>query len=615
MKSLDFNFNYGKKILKKAVALSPNGSGIYKFIDSKKNTLYVGKAKNLKKRISSYLNETNQTNRIKALISLTKLIDFIKTPSEVDSLILENNLIKDLKPRFNIRLIDDKSFPYISIGTTSKWPRIKKFRGKQNKSEVFFGPFSHSNAVDEVIKYLEKAFLIRSCSDNIFNSRTRPCILYQLKRCSAPCVGKIESKEYNELVNKAVLFLKGKNAIIKKELMEKMRLESENQNYETAAIIRDRIQALTKISHEKYSDLNNNENFDIICCLKKFEIVCIQVFFFRSGKNLGNKEFFLDDYNLDEIEVILRQFLIFFYSSNLPPKIIFINQRLSKSNLISKAINKKSGNKVLLKKPDRGKKLSLIQMAEQNIKISIGNKLKNKKIHQNLLHKLKKSLNLKKIPKRIEVYDNSHLNGSNPVGVMVVFRKFSFSKNLYKKFNIKNLEQNINDDYFMMSQVISRRFNFSDKWKLEMPDLIIIDGGKGHLNRVKEVLKNQKINQVEVIGIAKGKKRNDGNETIYKGREVIKFERSDEILFFLQRLRDEAHRFAISSQRIRRNISMQKSVFDNIDGVGEKVKVDLINFFGSIENIKTASLEELKKAHGIGEKIAINIYEEFNKIV
>ena len=610
-----YNFTKGKQILRNAASIFPNGSGIYKFLDKKSNILYVGKAKNLKKRISSYLNEFRQTNKTKTLISETDKINFIKTPSEVDSLILENNLIKEHKPKFNVRLVDDKSYPFIIIERKSKWARIRKFRGKQNKNDIFFGPFSHVNAVDEVLKHLEKAFLIRSCSDNIFNSRKRPCILYQIKRCSAPCVGKISISEYNDLVNKAVLFLKGKNSLIKDELMKEMKIESDKQNFEIAAIIRDRIKALTKISHEKYSDLNNTENFDIICCSKKSDLICVQIFFFRSGKNLGNKEFYVENPELDDLKIVFSQFLVFFYSSNIPPRLIFINTDLNNLNLISRAISKKTSSKVIVRFPTRGKKLSLVKMVEQNISISIENKLKNERTNKKLLNFLKSLLKLKKTPQRIEIYDNSHLNGTNPVGVMVVFQGLNFQKNLYKKFNINNNQYKNSDDYFMISQVIDRRFTFSDNWKLNMPDLMIIDGGKGHVSKVKKVLLDKKINGIEVIGIAKGKNRNKGEETIYTEFGKIKLEKSNKVLFFLQRLRDEAHRFAITSQKIRRSQTMRTSVFDKINGVGNKTKSDLLNFFGSIENIKTASLDDLRKAPGIGEKTAINIYKEFNKIV
>ena len=613
MKQNKYNYNNGINVLQKASLTFPNGSGVYKFLSEGKNVLYVGKAKNLKKRISSYLNEYRQTIKIKTLISLSNKIEFIKTFSEVDSLILENNLIKEHKPAFNVRLTDDKSFPYITIDKSTDWPRLKKYRGKQNKNDIFFGPFSHVYAVDEVLKYLEKAFLIRSCSDSTFNSRKRPCILYQIKRCSAPCVGLVKQDIYKNLVEKAILFLKGKNNFVKNELVTKMKIESQKRNFEQAAIIRDRIKALTKISHEKYSDLNNTENFDVICCLEKFGCICVQIFFFRSGRNLGNKEYFLGDSNLDKLETIFSQFIIFFYTSNIPPKIIYTNIKNEDLLLLNSAIIKKSNSKVVLRRPTRGKKLSLIKMVEQNILISIENKFNNQEKYKRILKNLKSKFNLQKIPRRIEIYDNSHLNGTNPVGVMVVFQDYVFERKLYKKFNIKSSQEKVNDDYFMMAQVLERRLTFSESWKKSLPELIIIDGGRGHLNKIFEVLKNKEVKNIDILSIAKTEKRNAGNETIFTAQEKFKLQKSDELLFFLQRLRDEAHRFAIGSQKIKRNQIMKNSIFDNINGIGKKLKDDLLGHFGSIENVKSASIDELKKAPGVGKKIAENIYEKFNK--
>ena len=312
----DYNYNRGLTVLKKASKSFPNGSGVYKFIDSSESIIYIGKAKNLRKRISSYSIDNKQTRRIKTLISLTNKLEFIKTPTEIDSLILENNLIKKVKPPFNIRLMDDKSFPFIMINKNQEWPRIRKYRGKQTSDNIFFGPFANVSVVDEVLQQLEKAFLIRSCSDNIFNSRKRPCILHQIKRCSAPCVGLITSQEYSNLVNEAILFLKGKNPKLKNSLVKLMEDKSKQEDYEQAAIIRDRIKAISRINFEQYSDLNNDENFDIVFLYKKFSQIHVQLFFFRSGKNLGNKDFFLSEKLFEESETVLRQFLIFFYKRN-----------------------------------------------------------------------------------------------------------------------------------------------------------------------------------------------------------------------------------------------------------------------------------------------------------
>ena len=608
------NYNYKKGIdeLKKASVSFPNGSGVYKFIGVYNEPLYVGKAKNLKKRISSYLDENRQTRRIKTLISLTDSLSFIKTPNEIDSLILENNLIKQLKPRFNIRLMDDKSFPYISISKSSLWPRIRKYRGQQNKKDVYFGPFANVNVVDQVLHQLERAFLLRSCSDTFFNSRKRPCILYQIKRCSAPCTDLINSHQYTKLVNQAINFLKGKNKTIKQDLVSQMQFESSKENFETAASLRDRVKAISKISFEKYSDLNSDEDFDIIFYHKKYEQTFVQVFFFRGGKNLGNKDFFLSDNDTEEVSIVMTQFLIFFYKNNNPPKEILVNFSLDQIKIITSIISKKADNLVTIKNPQRGKKLELIKMVKENVQSNLNNHKMN---DQNTLKLIKKRLNLSNFPYKIEVYDNSHLNGTNPIGSMIVYQNLNFAKSLYKKFNIKNKSNKTNDDYFMMKQVLQRRFDFSSEWKKDLPSLIIIDGGKGQLNIALKVLEEKKIFNIDVISIAKGKNRSKDTEKIYNSKGEINFKENEKELFLLQRLRDEAHRFAVASQKIRRNIGYKNSLFDNIDGVGKKLKTSLLSYFGSIDNIKSASLSDLKKTPGVGEQMAKKIYREFNKIV
>ncbi len=608
-----FDYKNGLSALKRASKSFPNGSGIYKFLEKNHTVLYVGKAKNLKKRISSYIPSVKQSNRIKTLISLTHEISFIKTPNELDSFILENNLIKSLKPRFNIRLMDDKSYPFIMISKSNEWPRIKKKRGKQNRKDIYFGPFANVNMVEEVIQQLERAFLLRSCSDNIFNSRKRPCILYQIKRCSAPCVGKITKTNYLKLVNDAILFLKGKNLIVKENLVSMMKKSSVNQDYEKAAIIRDRIRAISRISFEQYSDLNNNQNFDILFIHKKFNQTFIQIFFFRSGKNLGNKDFFLTDKNIEDDEVLLSQFIIFFYRNNEPPREIFVNINIKDNFLLQKIIS--PNKKIEIKKPVKGKKYELLKMVQDNILAAESENFQNRNNHFIILNELKEKLQLKNFPNKIEIYDNSHLNGTDAVGAMVVYENFTFSKNSYRKFNIETEKNRICDDYFMMNHIISRRFNFSEKWKEDFPNLIIVDGGKGQLNIVEKLLKEKKINSIDVIGIAKGKKRDVRFDKIYDKNGIVDFEKNDKCFFFLQKLRDEAHRFAVSTHQKRRRRKIRSSSFDNIDGIGKKIKKNLLNHFGTLENIKSASLSDLKKTPGIGPLIANKIYREFNKVV
>ncbi len=609
----DYNYYRGLTVLKKASKSFPNGSGVYKFIDSSESIIYIGKAKNLRKRISSYSIDNKQTRRIKTLISLTNKLEFIKTPTEIDSLILENNLIKKVKPPFNIRLMDDKSFPFIMISKNQEWPRIRKYRGKQTTDNIFFGPFANVNIVDEVLQQLEKAFLIRSCSDNIFNSRKRPCILHQIKRCSAPCVGLITPQEYSNLVNEAIMFLKGKNPKLKNSLVELMETKSKQEDYEQAAIIRDRIKAISRINFEQYSDLNNSENFDIVFLYKKMGQIHVQLFFFRSGKNLGNKNFFLSEKLFEQSETVLRQFLIFFYKRNTPPEEILINFNLQNTELIKKVI---SPNKNLeIRKPKKGKKLQLIKLVSDNILATDQNTQKMNDNAPEVLKNLHKKFKLKNFPFKIEVYDNSHLSGTDAIGAMIVYQNFEFSKNHYKKFNAKTKSDRIFDDYKMMAEMIERRFNFSQEWKKELPNLIIIDGGKGQLNKVNKILKEKKLFNIDLLSISKGKNRRPNEDKIHSLTQNINLDTNEKEFYFIQKLRDEAHRFAVSSHKAKRSRKMKNSTFDQIIGVGKKTKYNLLNYFGTIENIQSASLADLKKVEGVGPETAKKIYKEFNKIV
>lgn len=614
-KDIKFDYNYGVKLIKNTLNKLPNGSGVYKFINLYNEILYIGKAKNIKKRVSSYTNLSKHSNRIKLLISSLKKIDFIKTHTESDSLILENNLIKKFKPKFNIRLIDDKSYPYILISTSKEWPQIRKYRGKINKKNSFFGPFSSSNSVDNILKQIEAAFLLRNCSDRMFSLRKRPCIKYQIKRCSAPCVDFISKEKYGKLVKEAVDFLKGKNIDYKKNLIKEMKTESKLQNYEKAASLRDRIKALSKITNERYSDINSEENFDIIFIKSKYEMIAIQVFSFRKGKNLGNKSFLFSDLIFDKTHEILEQFIMFFYSQNTIPKEIFVNERLENIDLFTNLLSKNTNYKVKIKLPLQGKKRELMKIVENNVDVVLDKRISAKEKEKSILNEIKIILNLNKDPNRIEVYDNSHLSGTNPTGAMITYEDLSFQKNSYRKFNIKTSKDMVNDDYFMMKQVFERRFKFDKEWKKKIPDLIIIDGGKGHLSTVKKVLENLKINDLNIIAISKGINRNNGDETIHTGEKSINFDKRSQNLFFLQRLRDEAHRFAVSSSKSRHEKSLKNSIFDKIDGLGKKTKSNLLSYFGSIDNIKTASIGDLKKVPNIGTKMARKLYYEFNRNV
>ena len=393
-----------------------------------------------------------------------------------------------------------------------------------------------------------------------------------------------------------------------------MNFYSSNQNYEKAASLRDRIKALSKISNEKYSDINNNDDFDIVFLKSRYEMISVQIFFFRSGKNLGNRSFLFSDLIFDDSSEILEQFLLFFYSTNTKPNEILINVKIKKKELLQTLLSKDSKSLVKLRVPIRGKKQQLMQMVEANADAVLNKKISAKKKELAILNKIKNTFDLKKTPNRIEIFDNSHISGTNPVGAMVVFENSSFQKNLYRKFNIKTEKERLSDDYFMMQQVFERRFKFDKDWKKKVPDLIIIDGGKGHLNLIQKFLEKNNLDEsVDIIAIAKGKFRNDGNETFFQKQKKIKFDKKSEQLFFLQRLRDEAHRFAVISSKSRHTRSFNNSTFDKIIGLGKKTKSNLLSYFGSIDNIKTASITDLRKVPGVGNKMAVQIYNEFNK--
>jgi len=449
----------------------------------------------------------------------------------------------------------------------------------------------------------------------MFSLRKRPCIKYQIKRCSAPCVDLISKEKYDGLVKEAVNFLKGKNIDYKKNLIKEMETESKLQNYEKAASLRDRIKALSKITNERYSDINSDEDFDIIFIKDKYEMVAIQVFSFRKGKNLGNKSFLFSDLIFDKAYEILEQFIMFFYSQNTVPKEIFVNEKLKNIDLFKNLLSKNTNYTVRIKLPLKGKKKELMEMVENNVDVVLDKRVSAKKKEESILFEIKNKLNLSKDPNRIEIYDNSHLNGTNPTGAMVTYEDLLFQKNSYRKFNIKTTKNKVNDDYFMMRQVFERRFKFDKDWKRKIPDLIIIDGGRGHLNTVKKILEKLKINDLDIIAISKGINRNKGDESIHTNEKSIKFDRRSENLFFLQRLRDEAHRFAVSSTKLRHTKSLKTSVFDKIEGLGTKTKSNLLSYFGSIDNIKTASIGDLKKVPNIGTKMARKLYYEFNRNV
>ena len=608
----------GLNIIKNKLTNISSKPGIYQYLNSKNEIIYIGKAKNLKKRISSYKNTSSLSNRIQRMVYQINNIETITTKTEAEAFLLESNLIKKNKPRFNIVLRDDKSLPYILITTKKKWPQILKHRGKQKKIGIYFGPYPSAGTVDKTINSLQKAFLIRSCSDSFFKSRSRACLLHQIKKCSAPCVKKIEEKKYLELSNKTILFLKGKNKKIQSNLNSEMENYSSKKLYEKAAILRDRIKALNQIQEKQSINISTLEDADIISIRKKNFKACIQIFYFRGGHNLGGRYYFPRHDKDEKAENILQSFLGQYYSDKIVTKLILINKKIPEKNLLINALNKKSEYKVNIEIPLKGQKKNIINDAEKNAEKELDRKFSEQKNNIYFLQKIKKTFKLKKIPKTIEIYDVSHISGEFAVGVLVSFNKDGFIRNNYRKFNIKEKFKrkevlSKSDDYSSIYEVLNRRLKRDSKTLL-YPDLMIIDGGKGHFNTAFNVLKKLNLEKkIELMSVTKGENRNEGNETFYiKNDKKIKFKLNDKTLFFLQRLRDEAHRFAITSHKVRRS-KISKSILDEIEGIGPNKKRDLLKYFGSSEQIKIAKLSEIGKVKGINKNIAKKIYNFFHE--
>ena len=608
----------GLDIIKNKLSNISSKPGIYQYLNSKNEIIYIGKAKNLKKRISSYKNTSSLSNRIQRMVHQINNIETITTKTEAEAFLLESNLIKKNKPKFNIVLRDDKSLPYILINTKKKWTQIIKHRCKQKKDGVYFGPYPSPGVVDKTISSLQKAFLIRSCSDSYFNGRSRACLLFQIKKCSAPCVKKIKESDYLDLSSKTILFLKGKNKKIQSELKMKMEKYSSNQLYEKAANLRDRVKALNQIQEKQSINISSIGDADIISIKKKKNKACIQVFYFRGGQNLGGRYYFPRHEENEKEENILQSFIGQYYSDKIVTKLILINKKVPEISLLTNALKSKSGYEINIEIPLKGKKKIILKDAEKNAEKELDKKINEQANNKYFLKTIKKAFKLNRTPKSIEIYDISHISGDFAVGAMVSFNQEGFVKNKYRKFNIEGKYKrkeitSKSDDYSSIYEVLNRRLKKSSKL-IPYPDLMIIDGGKGHLNTSLNILKNLNLEKkIELISIAKGENRNEGNENFYlKGNKLVKFKTNDKTLFFLQRLRDEAHRFAITSHKNRRS-KISKSILDEIDGIGPNKKRDLLKYFGSSNQIKIAKLNEIEKVKGINKNIAKKIYNFFHE--
>ncbi len=605
----------GKKIIKEKIPLIPKNPGIYRMISVSGEILYIGKAKNIPNRLKSYVSDTNLPIRTERMLSLTHNLEVTTTNNESEALLLEANLIKKHKPRFNILLRDDKSFPYIYIGHKDKWPQLTKLRGKKSRNGYYFGPFASIGSANWTIKILQKIFQIRVCDDTVFKNRERPCILYQIKRCSGPCVGHIEESQYKKTVSDAIDFISGKSRKIQKSLSKDMELASKELDFEKAAIARDRIKALTQIQTSQKINQTNLNEADVVSIFKESGKTCIQVFFFRSKQNWGNQAFYPKHDTDDNVKEIMTSFLTQFYENKVVPSMIITNTEVQDLKLLENAFSQKEKRNVLIKKAKSKDEVNISKLAEKNAKQALTQKLYQTESNNNLIENLANKFNLNNNINLIEVYDNSHNQGSDSIGALICFGNEGFVKKRYRKFNIKN-EKAKNDDYGMMKEVLFRRFSKAIKEKsgsLSLPELILIDGGKGQYSVSREVLNELGLHDLPILAVAKGKNRNAGEEKIYhKNKEYI-LKKNDPLLFFIQRLRDEAHRFAISTHRAKRKKGLSKSLLDQITGIGKQRKRALLNHFGSARSVESASFEDLKSVEGIEENIAKKIYNYFHE--
>ena len=591
----------GKEVIKKELPLIPKLPGVYRMLNDKGEILYVGKAKNLPNRLKSYIAEKNHIIRTERMLSQTKKLEITTTSNESEALLLEANLIKKHKPKFNILLRDDKSFPFIFIGNKDVWPQIRRHRGKKTKEGFYFGPFASAGSANWTIKMIQKIFHLRVCDDTVFKNRERPCILYQIKRCSGPCVGYVEKEDYKKTVDDAIEFVSGKSRKIQKSLSDQMEKASEDLDFEKAVILRDRIKSLNIIQSSQRINEANLIEADVIAGYKESGKTCIQVFFYRSKQNWGNQAFFPKHDPDESLSNILNSFVSQFYENKSVPSSIIISEEIKEKNLIEKTLSKKEGKQVNLSVAKKGSKLKVINQATKNAKESLNRKLYESQNNRELFDSVASKFNLETNINLVEVYDNSHIQGTNSVGALIAFGEEGFIKKRYRKFNIKS-KKNEQDDYGMMREVLNRRFKRAIQEKdnyLSFPDLVIVDGGKGQYSVARDSLNELGLHEIPIIAIAKGKFRNSGNETFFHNGKEYKFNKNDPTLFFLQRIRDESHRFAISAHRAKRKRGISKSLLDQIEGIGSIRKRALLNHFGSARAVESASLDEIKSVDGV----------------
>ena len=622
----------GRQAIQKALESMPAAPGVYRMLAHDSEVLYVGKAKNLKNRVRNYAHPSGLNTRTLRMIGETQAIEVITTHTEVEALLLESNLIKRLRPRYNILLRDDKSFPFIILTAGHEWPQLDKHRGARNRKGEYFGPFASATSVNRTLNTLQRAFPLRSCSDSIFAARTRPCLQYQIRRCAGPCVGRIEPEAYGELVAEAQKFLSGRSREVQDTLSRRMEAASADLAFETAAIYRDRLRALAHVQAHQGINVASVGEADVIAIHMDAGQSCIQVFFFRSGQNWGNRAYFPAHGKERTAAEVLSAFIGQFYDDKSPPREILLNLWPENHELIAEALSIKAERKVRLHRPKRGQRQKLVSHAETNAREALSRRLAESASQRRLLEAVADLFVLDGPPQRIEVYDNSHIMGTDPIGAMIVSGPEGVQKNAYRKFNIKDKELTPGDDYGMMREVLHRRFSrllkaqdtavgkaheaaHDDDVRIagEWPDLVLIDGGLGHLTAAREVFADLGITGVALAAIAKGRDRNAGLERIFlPNRSEFSLQPRSPVLYFLQRLRDEAHRFAIGTHRARRAKRLDHSALDSIPGVGPGRKRALLNRFGSTRAVESAGLTDLESVEGISKSVARKIYDFFH---
>ena len=613
----------GAALIKDEVSRLPDRPGVYRMMGDEGEVLYVGKARSLKKRVIQYAQGRFHTQRIAHMVDLTRSMEFVTTRTETDALLLEINLIKQLKPRFNVLLRDDKSFPEIVIRREHAAAQLRKHRGAHTIKGDYFGPFASAGAVNRTLNTLQKAFLLRSCSDSVYESRTRPCMLHQIRRCSAPCTGLISLEDYNGLVDEAGLFLHGKSRAVMGKIAAEMQAASDDLEFERAARLRDRIRALASIAQEQQINPETVDEADVFALFAEGGQACVQVFFFRAGQNWGNRAYFPRVDKSDEDALVMEAFIGQFYDDKPIPKLILTNIEPSERDLLAEAFALKGGRKVEISRPQRGEKRQLVEHAFTNAREALGRKMAESSAQTKLLAGVCEAFGLEAPPERIEVYDNSHIMGTNAVGGMIVAGPEGFQKSQYRKFNIRGADITPGDDFGMMKEVLRRRFGRLVKEEEEAtiggpaairPDLVLIDGGMGQINAVMEVLADLGVDDIAVVGVAKGPDRDAGLERFFiPGKPYFMLEPKSPVLYYLQRLRDEAHRFAIGTHRTKRSNEMLKNPLDEIEGVGPGRKKALLAAFGSARGVSRAGVEDLLKVAGVSQPLAERIYGFFRK--